>query len=388
MKNLENPTTKKAAQALQSAFASGTEAEIATAFESFTGAVSQSIREEYEASNGDASILQSRGHRVLTSEERAFYQAWIDNAKSLNPQQAFDAALNAIPTTIIEDVFTNLTRQHPLLDEINFVNAGYATKWILNDHTATNAAWGTVTSAITQQISSSFKAIDLTQAKLSAFAVIPMDLIDLGIEWMDSYVRAILGESFASALEAAVVTGTGKNMPIGLDRNISTSASVVDGVYPQKSLVAASSFDAASFGALVSQMAQTEGGFYREISEVLLICNPVDHYTKIMPASTVLNGVGAYINNVFPVPTKVVESAALPTGEAILCLPKEYTLAMASAKSGAVSYDDSVKFIEDARTYKIKGFANGRAWDNTSALRLNITNLAPLYIPVKEIVEA
>jgi hypothetical protein len=91
---------------------------------------------------------------------------------------------------------------------------------------------------------------------------------------------------------------------------------------------------------------------------------------------------------VFPFPTDVVQSAELSEGEAILCLPKEYTMAFGTTKTGNVQYDDSYKFLEDLRTYRIKGFANGRCYDNTSAIRLDISDLEEAYIQVKAVSEA
>ena len=101
-----------------------------------------------------------------------------------------------------------------------------------------------------------------------------------------------------------------------------------------------------------------------------------------MPATTVMTTAGTFMGDVFPVPTKTVQSSELKEGEAILCLPKEYFMGLGSSKTGNIVYDDSVQFLEDNRVYKIKLFANGRAFDNTVSLLLNISNLEPAYITV------
>ena len=88
------------------------------------------------------------------------------------------------------------------------------------------------------------------------------------------------------------------------------------------------------------------------------------------------------MGNVFPVPTKTVQSAELEEGKAILCVPKEYFMGLGSAKNGTITYDDSVQFLDDNRVYKIKLYANGRAFDNTVALLLDISELDPAYITV------
>jgi hypothetical protein len=389
MKNIKTPAVKAAAATLQSALANGTSEEQGNAFESFTEAVADSIRADFDETHGDMQALQSRGYRQLTSQEKSFYEAWIDNAKSIDPKQSFADILNdGMPVTIIQDVMKNLTNEHPLLDAINFTNVGYATKWILNNHTAQTAAWGTITSAITQEITSSFKVIDLSLNKLSAFCLVPKDLLDLGVTFLDAYARAIIQEAFATQLEAAVVSGDGNGKPIGLTRDIHVGVSVTSGAYPDKTAVAVTDFTPKSYGALVAQMAKTETGVYRTIDRVGLICNPVDYFNKVMPATTVMNLNGTYNGMVTPFPTDIIQSNALAEGKAIMAVLPEYNLVMGTPKNGNIAYDDSAKFLEDARAYIIKGFANGRAFDNTSALYLDISKLTEAYVTVKQVTSA
>ena len=132
-------------------------------------------------------------------------------------------------------------------------------------------------------------------------------------------------------------------------------------------------------------MAKTEKGVYRTIKGVALICNPIDYLNKVMPATTVPNAAGTYTNNIFPVPTEVYQSAELTEGTAILCLPKEYFLGLGSSKDGNVTYDDSAQFLEDNRVYMIKTYANGRAFDDTASVLLDISELDPAYITVKNL---
>ena len=310
----------------------------------------------------------------------------IENAKSSNPRQEFTDLLNdGMPQTIIEDVYRNLVNDHPLLNAITFTNVSYLTRWILNDHTVDKAVWGAINTEVTKKITSSFKIIEMTQCKLSCYAVIPKDMLELGPVYLDNYIRTILVDALACALENAIVTGTGKNQPIGLDRNISSTASVVGGEYPKKAAVKVKSFLPTEYGPLVAKMAKTEKGVYRTIKGVALICNPIDYLNKVMPATTVLNAAGTYTNNIFPVPTEVYQSAELTEGTAILCLPKEYFLGLGSSKDGNVTYDDSAQFLEDNRVYMIKTYANGRAFDDTASVLLDISELDPAYITVKNL---
>ncbi len=386
MKPLNNPIVQSASVAMQEALKAGNEEALKAAFEEFTNAVVDSIRNDYEMSHNDSAILAQRGYRVLTANEQKFYEQWIENAKSSNPRQEFTDLLNdGMPQTIIEDVYRNLVNDHPLLNAISFTNVSYLTRWILNDHTVDKAVWGNINTEVSKKITSSFKIIEMTQCKLSCYAVIPKDMLELGPVYLDNYIRTILVDALACALENGIVTGTGKNMPIGLDRNISSTASVVGGEYPKKTAVKVKSFLPAEYGPLVAKMAKTEKGIYRKIEKVGLICNPVDYLNKVMPATTVLNAAGTYTNNIFPVPTEVFQSAELSEGTAILCLPKEYFMGLGSNKNGSITYDDSTQFLEDNRVYMIKSHANGRAFDDTVSLLLDISELDPAYITVKNL---
>lgn len=347
MKPLNNPIVQEASAAMQAALKEGNEEALTIAFEAFTNAVVDSIRNDYEMAHNDSTILAQRGYRVLTVKEQQFYENLIKSAESSSPRQEVETLLtNGMPETIIEDVYKELVNKHPLLNAITFTNVSYLTRWILNDHTVDKAVWGAVNSEVTKKITTSFKIIELTQCKLSCYAVIPKDMLALGPVYLDNYIRTILVDALACALENAVVTGTGKNMPIGLDRDISSTASVVGGEYPKKKAVKVKSFLPVEYGPLVAKMAKTEKGIYRKIENVGLICNPVDYLNKVMPATTVLNGSGTYTNNIFPVPTEIFQSAELVEGTAILCLPTEYFMGLGSSKDGNITYDDSYQLSQ------------------------------------------
>ena len=385
MRTLNNPVVKQAAEAMKAAFKSGDEKQLNQAWEQFHQSVCDTVRQDFETSHGDQKVLAERGYRMLTNEETTFYQKWIEGAKSMNPKQALTDLINidgGMPQTIIEDVYTNLVNEHPLLDAISFVNVSYMTKWIMNDHTVQTAEWGQLNSDVTKELSSSFKILEMAQNKLTCFVILPKDMLDLGPVYLDAYVRTILKDAIAVGLENAIVAGDGKDKPIGLNRNISKTASVQDGKYPEKDAVKVTNFLPSSYGNLVSQLCKTEKGTCRKIEDLSLICNPVDYYKKVMPATTVLNSAGTYTGNIFPVPTNVYQSAELDEGKAILCLPKEYFAGLGSQKEGTITYDDSTQFLEDNRVYMAKLYANGKAYDNTVSVVLDISELDPAYITV------
>jgi len=114
-----------------------------------------------------------------------------------------------------------------------------------------------------------------------------------------------------------------------------------------------------------------------------MIVNQNDYLTKVMPATTVLNANGTYVNNLFPFPTTVYVSNALSDGDAVLFLKDEYFMGMGGSKNGVIEYSDECKFLEDQRVFKVKQYGAGRAFDNTSALYLDISGLSPAYITVR-----
>lgn len=383
---------KEAAAALSTAMQSGDEEQIKKAWEGFAEAVKVAVKAEVEAEGvetNDAQALAARGVRQLTSDERKYWEKFIEASKSANVKQAIANIDVAFPETIIEDVFKEITEKHPLLEAVNFQNVSILTKWILSDHSTNAAVWGEINGEITKEIEGALKKVDLVHNKLSSFAVIPLDMLELGPVFVDRYIRALLVESIALGLEYGIVKGKGVNEPIGLIRDIHTGVSIseTDG-YPSKAAVKITSFEPVEYGNLLAALAVSEKGNARVVPEVTLICNQHDYFKKIMPATTVLGMDGTYKRDLFPYPTKVIVSNALANNEAIVCLLDEYFFGLGGSKNGVLTYDDSFKFLEDARTYKIKLHGNGRAYDDTCAILLDTTDLQPAYIPIETHVNA
>ena len=231
---------KEAVATLQKAMQSGNSEEIQQAWNQFHESVVEAVRQDFEMANGDTAILAQRGFRQLTAKEKEYYEKLIEAGKSKNPKQAMTDLIDveAMPETILEDVYRDLVTEHPLLAKIKFQNVKYLTKWILNDHTVQTAAWGEINSEITKEISSAFKVVEITQCKLSAFAVIERDMLDLGPTFIDNYIRTFLKEALYCALEQGIISGNGLNMPIGLNRDIHKGVNFsTETGYPEKEAI-------------------------------------------------------------------------------------------------------------------------------------------------------
>lgn len=377
----------KYAKQLQVALTSGSEEEQQQAWNDFSNSIVESIKADAEiyAQTGDKNILAQRGYRQLTSAEERFYDKFIEASKMRNVQMAVTTLKDLkdnelMPETIIEDVYRDLVAEHPLLAKVQFQSVAYATKVIMNDHSAQSAVWGEIDAEITKEIKSAFKMLEMTQNKLSAFAVIPMGLLDLGKTFLDAYIRAILKDAIAVALEEAIVKGDGKGKPVGLMKKLTGA---LDGVHQDKEAIAVTDFGVKSMGELIAKMAKNEKGQNRKVGDLTLIVNANDYYTKVAPAVRVQNMAGAYVDN-FAFPMEVVISEAVPAGKAVMAMLDNYFVGVGFPKEGVIEFSDEYKFLEDQRTYKIKTYAVGRAIDENSALVLDISGLTEAVIAVKQ----
>lgn len=391
--NLESrakDSVKRLAEAFGTDDATQVEDALAETFGQFHEELAAELAERFRAAEGDRAALASRGFRQLTAEETRYYERFIDAMKSANPREAFLTMANsddaALPTTVIEDVLGKIKTDHPLLDAINVVNTQTLTRWVKAKHTKQLAAWGELDSSVTKEITGAFEVVDLGQGKLSCFAVLSMDMLELGPTFVDAYVREAMAEAMGAALEAAVVDGKGiKGEPVGMMRSIKANVSVSQTTgYPAKTAKSVTDFSPETYGTLVAGLVKDEDGRMKSagsLSSLAIVCNSEDYLTKVMPATTLLNTAGAYVNDLFPVTTRVIPSEAVPSGKAVLGLLGEYTLFVGGNRG--LQYSDEYKFLEDQRAFKTVQYANGRADDDTSFMVLNISKLDPAYITVK-----
>ena len=374
-------TREEARQALMQALKDNDTEAFAAAQVALSEAIAAEVREEYDArfaemrEDRDSRILSARGMRQLTSDEKDFYQRLRSASASADPRQALSGSDAAIPTTIIESVFEDLRQNHPLLSRIRFQPSAGKVKVIIGTDGYQTAAWGALNSAIVQAMSAGLQALDVNDNKLSAFIYVPKDALELSPEWLDSYVRECLYEMYANGLEYDIVVGTGKDMPIGMNRDVSPQASVVGGVWPVKNTVAVTDFSPATVGNLLSLISLDGNGKTRAVRDVILLVNSQDYFQKIFPATTIMAPDGTFRRDVLPFPIDVIQCEALDTGKAVLGIAYRYAAVATGAER--VDYSDEYQFVEDARTYIVKGFAGGRAKDDNAFLYLDISGVVP-----------
>ena len=368
---------------IKQAMESGDTDKFSDAFTSYMSNIEQAVVREAKGivAVNDSNILSTRGARQLTSDETNFYQ------KTIEAMQAAPNSVNAIdvvlPETVVNSVFEDLKAEHELLSVIDFKNVTGLTRILLNTNVKQLAQWGPLCEEIKKELEAGFKEIELGQNKLSAFMFVCQDMLDLGPVWLDRFVREVMYEALAFGLENAIITGTGKDMPIGMDRNISDDASVVGGAYPQKEAIKVTALDPVAYGQILSKMTTTEKGYPRKISNLILIVNPADYFEKVMPATTIRSADGTYVNNILPYPTRIIQSTEVEKGKAIIGMADKYFMGLGLVKDGKIEHSDEYKFLEDYRTYKIRFLGHGQAKGNNDFLLLDISGLEPAIQKVK-----
>lgn len=321
----------------------------------------QEARSIAQTESTDRMIMSQRGQAQLTSEERSYYKSVIEN-------RGFTGLDVTIPPTVFNRVFEDLEQNHPILSKIDFINTGLVTKWIVRTSEVVGATWGKVSGKIVGELEASFGEEKADMYKLTAFFPVAKDMLELGPEWLDRFVRTVLKESIQIALENAVINGDGNGKPIGMTRNIK---SVDDGVYAELSATELSDLNPDTLGSKVMAPLTDEGK--KAVSEIIMVVNPVDYWNKIFGKTTVMTAGGQYIHGVLPIPGEIVQSIAMPQGKMVCGRPKDYMLLVGGADR--IMQSDECRFLDDERVYATKMFANGKPKNEKSFLLFNIAGM-------------
>ena len=312
--------------------------------------------------NLDSQILLARGNAILTSEEKKFFNAVVQEGGFKDD--------SILPETTQMRIFEDLTKAHPLLDALGIQDLGAATKFIYSD--ATKAyAWKELFGEISGQVNAAFREERITQLKLTAFGAIPNDMLELGPEWVERYMRELLVESYSVGLEYGYVNGRGpaQSEPIGLMKDVnSETGAVTDKVSSDTLTFAPSEYGEIVAGELysvVKALSTNEKGVSRKVTnKIVMVVNPVDAI-GVNFRNTIQTPNGQWVT-AMPYNIQTVESEEIPVGKALFFVKGEYIAAVAG--NYKLKKFDQTLAIEDATLYTIKRFANGRPRDNKTAL--------------------
>lgn len=363
---MENFNAKKQAYMDLVKAENSTPEQLETAFNEMFAALQTDLTDQItnEARNEvhDAQILTARGQNVLTSTERKFFNEVVASGGF--------AEDTILPITTQERVFEDLVTEHPLLNVIGLKDLGAITRYIYSD--ATKAfAWGALFGEIKGQISAAFREEQIGQLKLTAFAVIPKDMLELGPEYVERYVRTVLVESYSVGLEYGLVNGRGpaQNEPIGLMKDVNSDTGAVTDKTSSGTLTFAPSEKgeviAKELGGVVVTLSKDAKGKSRKVAnKIVMVVNPVDAI-KVQIGNTIQTSTGQWVTTL-PYNISPIESEEVAEGKALFFVKDAYLAAIAGGYK--INKFDETLAIEDARLYTMKQFANGKPKDNKTAL--------------------
>lgn len=331
--------------------------------------VAQKVSKEQAKFNDDTMILTNRGVEQLTSEEVKYFEKVAEAMKEQNVRQALTDLDVVMPTTTINRVFDELEESHPLLNKVRITNVTGVTETIKRNGDVESAWWGPLCEEIKKELEAGFKKESTTLYKLSAFLPICKAYLVLGPAWLERYIRTILTESIKKGLVSAIVSGTGVNQPLGMDRDLEAARTPGEPV-PQKTAIEIKDFEPKTLGKIIAKL--TNNG-KRSVTNVDLVVNPVDYWTKVWPLTTTKNALGQYIANQFPLPVDITQEPTVAQGKAIIGLAEKYDLNMGMNQK--IEYSDEFRFLDDERVYLTKLYANGEAVDNNSFQYLDISKV-------------
>lgn len=331
----------------------------------------------------DGQALAARGINILTSSEHEYFTK-LGEAFNASDPASIDLSL-VMPKTEVDRVFEDLEKDSELLSVIQFVPTEFATEWLINKDESQLAQWGAIDAEISKKLSSGFEKIQTNMLSLTAYIPIAKAMVDLGPAWLEKYVRIMLKNAIILACEKEYVLGDGKLGPIGMIRDL--KGNVVEGVYPEKSKIKMNSMDPVAYSSILAKLIakKNESGkvTYRKLTEVIMIVNPIDYIEKIFPCTTVRSADGTYRNDIFPFPTKPIQSEFIDEGTAIIGLPSRYFANLGTGKDGNIEFSDHFKFLQRERIYATFLYGGGRPLDNDSFVVVDISDMKPFIQEVK-----
>ena len=328
------------------------------------------LTEQSERAAADEDYRKSLGLHVLSKEEKEFYEKFKDIKQAITAQQ-----IDILPTSIIDRTLDDVKKASDVLNLVEFAPADVK-KWIVASHSGTGV-WGELTAAITGELSATFSALNIEQHKLSVYLVIPKAIGDLALPFVDRYFTAILAEAMQDGMVKGYLTGDGKTGPIGIMKQIETFKG--DGTADDKTVLTnITKFSPKGLAGVRKTL--TNNGM-RTVSELHLICNPLDEAEYVDPALYGEALTGGYRNTSFMPIIKHPEPNC-PQGKGIFTIPGVYVM---GATSTQMKEYDQTKAMDDADLVIGKCYANGRAVDDNCAVVFDVTKLEEYVLPVTQV---
>lgn len=351
-----------------------TSEQVNAALEAYVTAIAEDagkqVRAEYDELKNvtDNRVLEARGIPTLTAEETKFYNEAVKSG-------GFNSDI-VWPETILERVFENLQKDHPILSIINFTPTVGRVKVIRARRTGV-AVFGPLHKDLEGQLDSKFGASEFVQLALTAFFLVSNDTLDLGPRWIDRFINLSLTEAVRDIWAEKIIAGTGNDEPIGLLKDL--DGAVTAGVYPDKATAGTLTFGKDKIVTEVASVMKKLSKFtykvdktdvgevkYRSVAgKVFLIVNPVN-YWDIVSRITFAN-----LNNIYgsAMPfidvKNIIESVDVPENKLIAFVEGEYDATQSRAEKVSV-YKETFA-MKRATLYAVDMLGNGYPTNNEAA---------------------
>lgn len=335
----------------------------------------QKAFDDYQQKN-DADILAKAGIKQYTSAEKKAFQQIIDVAK--DTQSGISVPAAALPVTFIDRLLNDIIEESPLLKAINITNVGFLTTMVLDDSEDDPATW----TGMGETIPTTNVVVDtlsVTAYKLAKIIFVPNEMLDMGPEWILSFVERKMKMCLRLGLETGIVAGTGAKGPIGMNRT-KTKGTNGSNEYHKKEAVKVTSLKTTEYCGLIAKLVVNSKGKARNVEKVILVAHPTTILTKILPASTVRRPDGTYSDMNFAYPTVVIPTVAVDEeDEGILGIYKKYEffVGTGSRTEGTITPDKSIGFKEHMTAIKIHMYGNGSFVDENDHIVLDFSELKP-----------
>lgn len=347
---------------------------LAEAMEARFNTIKDDIMSKFEElkDEHDAKVLANRGIRQLTNAELDFY----NNFKT-GFTNAVQGATVTMPKTIFESVFEDLTtieEENPL-SMIDIVNTTGVTEWVISKSESPVGAWGALGSAITAELNIAFALKSTLDNKYSCFIPVSKDILDLGPQWLDAYVRQYLLLGLHDGLVKAAISGDGANQPVGMayDYDYATDKAT------KKTPVVLTAIDKKNFGPIFKTLTTNPMGRHRALNNPTIFVDSESYYDYIFNADSLMDSDKNFVSILDKLGVKVCMcETGLDKGQAVIALPKRYWMSVSMKTAGAaglVEFSDEAKFLDDIRLYKGKVYGEGMLKDNNAAVLLDLTQL-------------
>lgn len=345
------------------------EAAAMIAAEKHKGLIEELTRQNAQAA-ADEDYRKALGLRKLSKEEETFYERFKDIKQSITAGQ-----IDIIPTSIIDRTLDDIKKKSDILSLVAFAPADVK-KWIVASHSG-KAVWGGITDAITGELSAEISALNIEQHKMTAFIIIPKSIRDLALPFVDRYFMAVMEEALQDGFISGYLKGDGKTGPIGIMNKIESFKT--DGTAAAKTVIQTVKKFSPKGLAEVRKTLSNDGK--RVITELHLICNPMDEAEYVDPALYGEALTGGYKDTSF-MPIKKHPEANCPKGKAIFTIPNAYVM---GATAFRINEYKETKAMDDMDLVIGKCYANGRAIDDNCAVVFDVTKLEEYVLPVTQV---